>query len=104
MGIRIAAAVLAVALGAGAAPAASRLQLDDKARLWPKAGRGEKIDFTNRMGKAMSKLSPDLTNEYFLRCLEETANIGDTKDLTLGDLVKTCISMKVAQASDQASD
>ncbi|VUD69568.1 hypothetical protein MET9862_00119 [Methylobacterium symbioticum] len=100
--MRIISLALAVLLAAfPSAPfAATKLKMDDKASLWPRADRSAKMDFTQRMGKAMTQLSPDLTNEYFLRCLEETANIGDTKDLTLGDLVKTCISMRVGQSSE----
>ncbi|GJD80034.1 hypothetical protein [Methylobacterium gregans] len=81
-----------------AAQAAGRLQLDDKASLWPRAGMEAKIDFTNRMGKSMVQLSPELSNAYFMRCLEETANIGDTKELTLGDLVRTCVSLQMGRA------
>ncbi|HEV2542540.1 MAG TPA: hypothetical protein VGU70_07235 [Methylobacterium sp.] len=74
--------------------AAGRLKMDDKASLWPRAGAGEKIDFANRVGKAMSTLSPGLDSGYFMRCLEEVANIGDTKALTLSDMVRTCISLQ----------
>ncbi|AWN39237.1 hypothetical protein DK427_25485 [Methylobacterium radiodurans] len=80
-----------------AAQAAARLKLDDKASLWPRAGMEEKIDFTNRMGKSMTQLSPDLSNHYFMRCLEETANVGDTKGLTRGDLVRTCVSLHMGR-------
>lgn len=79
------------------AQAAGRLKLDDRASLWPRAGMEEKIDFTNRMGKSMTQLSPELSNHYFMRCLEETANIGDTKELTLGDLVRTCVSLQMGR-------
>ncbi|GJE72340.1 hypothetical protein [Methylorubrum podarium] len=73
--------------------AAGRLKMDDKASLWPRSAAGEKIDFTNRVGKSMSTLSPGLDSNYFMRCLEEVANIGDTKDLTLSDMVRTCVSL-----------
>lgn len=73
--------------------AAARLKMDDKASLWPRAGANEKIDFTNRVGKSMSTLTPDLDSRYFMRCLEEVANIGDTKDLTMSDMVRTCVSL-----------
>ncbi|GEP02914.1 hypothetical protein MOX02_09520 [Methylobacterium oxalidis] len=53
----------------------------------------EKIDFTNRMGKAFVALSPELDNRFFMRCLEETANIGDTKDLRLEEMVRACVSL-----------
>ena len=36
---------------------------------------------------------PKLDAAYFMRCLEETANIGDTKDLRLEEMVRTCISL-----------
>ncbi|GJE60100.1 hypothetical protein [Methylobacterium trifolii] len=76
----------------GAAQAA-RLTMDDKAALWPRAPMQDKIDFTNRMGKAFSALSPDLTAPYFMRCLEETANIGNPGALRLEELVKACVSL-----------
>ncbi len=78
----------------GPSLAAARLKMDDKASLWPRAGASEKIDFTNRVGKSMSTLSPDLDSNYFMRCLEEVANIGDTKDLTMSDMVRTCVSLQ----------
>ncbi|MCP1548510.1 hypothetical protein [Methylorubrum extorquens] len=78
--------------------AAARLKMDDKASLWPRAGASEKIDFTNRVGKSMSTLSPDLDSGYFMRCLEEVANIGDTKDLTLSDMVRTCVSLQSSRS------
>jgi hypothetical protein len=81
-------------------PAWARLKIDDLASTWPRASMSDKIDFTNRMGKAMSSLSPDLTREYFMRCLEETANVGDTKQLTLSDMVRTCVSLQGASSSD----
>lgn len=77
-----------------ASPAWARLKIDDLASSWPRASMSDKIDFTNRMGRAMRTLSPDLTREYFMRCLEETANVGDTKQLTLSDMVRTCVSLQ----------
>ncbi|MEA1832442.1 hypothetical protein U8607_10125 [Methylobacterium durans] len=71
----------------------ARLTMDDKASLWPKASMQEKIDFTNRMGKAFVALSPELDNRFFMRCLEETANIGDTKDLRLEEMVRACVAI-----------
>ncbi len=88
---------VSIAMVPVAAQAAARLKLDDKASLWPRAGMEEKIDFTNRMGRSMTQLSPDLSNTYFMRCLEETANIGDTKELTLGDLVRTCVALQMGR-------
>ncbi len=84
-----------------ATQAADHLKMDDKASLWPGASMGEKVDFTDRMGKSMSKLSPDLDNRYFMQCLEETANIGDTKDLTLSDMVRTCVSLRSPASGDE---
>ncbi len=60
----------------------------------------DKIDFTNRMGKAMRSLSADLTREYVMRCLEETANIGNTRELTLCDMVRTWVSRQGSASSD----
>ncbi len=76
-----------------AGSAQARLSMDDKADLWPRASMTDKIDFTNRMGKAFSALSPNLDNHYFMRCLEETANIGNPGALRLEDLVKACVSL-----------
>ncbi|MGU3341010.1 hypothetical protein ACLBXJ_23615 [Methylobacterium mesophilicum] len=81
-------------------PAWARLGVDDKASLWPRASMADKVDFTDRMGKAMRTLSPDLDSRYFMHCLEETANIGDTKDLTLNDMVRTCLSLHARDAKD----
>ncbi|WP_286134057.1 hypothetical protein [Methylobacterium sp. Leaf123] len=78
--------------------AGARLKMDDKASLWPRTGASEKIDFTNRVGKSMSTLSPGLDSGYFMRCLEEVANIGDTKDLTLSDMVRTCVSLQASRS------
>ncbi|GJD46903.1 hypothetical protein AFCDBAGC_4788 [Methylobacterium cerastii] len=78
----------------------ARLKMDDLASLWPRATMTDKIDFTNRMGKAMTTLSPELTREYFMRCLEETANTGDTRSLTLSDMVRTCLSLHAQPSSD----
>lgn len=42
---------------------------------------------------------------FGLSCLEETANIGDTKELTLGDLVRICVlpQMGRVQSGDALS-
>jgi hypothetical protein len=93
--------VLAVCCALGSGPAWARLKMDDLASLWPRASMSDKIDFTNRMGKAMVALSPDLTREYFMRCLEETANIGDTRNLTLSDMVRTCVSLQAQPSSEE---
>jgi hypothetical protein len=78
--------VLAVLALVGPSLAATRLKMDDKASLWPRAGASEKIDFANRVGKSMS--------------LEEVANIGDTKDLTMSDMVRTCVSLQSSRSGD----
>ena len=72
--------------------------MDDRASLWPRASTTDKIDFAERMGKAMSALSPDLNSPYFMRCLEETANIGNTGTLTLSDMVRTCVSLHMSRS------
>ena len=82
-------------------PAWARLKMDDLASLWPRAAMADKIDFTNRMGKVMTALSPELTREYFMRCLEETANIGDTRTLTMNDMVRTCVSLHAQPSSEE---
>lgn len=92
--------VLAVLALVGPSLAATRLKMDDKASLWPRSGASEKIDFTNRVGKSMSTLSPNLDSRYFMRCLEEVANIGDTKDLTMSDMVRTCVSLQGSRSGD----
>ncbi len=72
---------------------AARLRLDDKASLWPRASMNEKIDFTDRMGRSFKSLSAQLDNHYFMHCLEETANIGDTKELRLEEMIRACVSL-----------
>lgn len=93
--------VLVFCCAMGSGPAWARLKMNDLASLWPRASITDKIDFTNRMGKAMVALSPDLTREYFMRCLEETANIGDTRNLTLSDMVRTCVSLHAQPSSEE---
>lgn len=95
--------LMALAL-AGPAQAAARLKMDDKASVWPRAGAGEKFDFTNRVGKSMSTLAPGLDSGYFMRCLEEIANIGDTKNLTLSDMVRTCVSLHAGRTGGDGSE
>ncbi|SFT28859.1 hypothetical protein [Methylobacterium sp. yr668] len=86
--------IVLVTLACATLPAeAARLTVDDKASLWPRASATDKIDFSTRMGRAFHTLSPKLDAAYFMRCLEETANIGDTKDLRLEEMVRTCISL-----------
>lgn len=80
---------------------AARLSMDDKASLWPRASLDEKVDFTNRMGKAFSAISPELDNRYFMRCLEETANIGNPGTLRLEEMVKACVSLKKDEVPEE---
>ena len=84
---------LALLVAATAPADAARLTLDDKASLWPRASADEKIDFTDRMGRSFGPLSARLDTHYFMKCLEETANIGDTRDLRLQEMVRTCVSL-----------
>lgn len=91
--------VLLSCLPAFSGPAWAGLKVDDLASVWPRASMTDKIDFANRMGKAMTALSPDLNRDYFMRCREETANIGNTKELTLSDMVRTCVALQAGAAS-----
>ncbi|KQP56358.1 hypothetical protein ASG40_04595 [Methylobacterium sp. Leaf399] len=68
--------------------------MDDKVARWPRATTGEKVDFATRMGRAFSSLSPELDMNYFIKCLEETANIGNPGDIKLEQAVKICVSVK----------
>ncbi|SFG99423.1 hypothetical protein SAMN05192565_12230 [Methylobacterium gossipiicola] len=72
---------------------AAKLTMDDKVARWPRATTEEKIDFATRMGKAFSSLSPDLDRNYFIKCLEETANIGNPGDIKLEEAVKMCVAV-----------
>ena len=80
---------LCMATGAQAA----KLTMDDKVARWPRATTDEKIDFATRMGKAFTSLSPDLDRNYFIKCLEETANIGNPRDIKLEEAVKMCVAV-----------
>lgn len=91
-GSRILIGACALACLAGQAQAA-RLTMNDKASIWPRASAADKIDFATRMGKSFQVLSPQLDKHYFMRCLEETANIGDPKELRLEEMVRTCVSL-----------
>ncbi len=73
---------------------AEKLRVDDRVALWPRASTAEKIDFATRMGRAFSSFSPDLDRNYFIKCLEETANIGNPGDIRLEEAVKLCVSVK----------
>jgi hypothetical protein len=72
---------------------AAKLTMDDKVARWPRATTEEKIDFATRMGKAFSSLSPGLDRNYFIKCLEETANIGNPRDIKLEEAVKMCVAV-----------
>jgi hypothetical protein len=72
---------------------AAKLTMDDKVARWPRATTEEKVDFATRMGKAFSSLSPDLDRNYFIKCLEETANIGNPGDIKLEEAVKMCVAV-----------
>ncbi|NEU11169.1 hypothetical protein G3T14_03375 [Methylobacterium sp. BTF04] len=67
--------------------------MDDKVGRWPRATTEEKVDFATRMGKAFSALSPGLDRNYFIKCLEETANIGNPGDIKLEEAVKMCVAV-----------
>ncbi|MCJ2034497.1 hypothetical protein [Methylobacterium sp. J-068] len=73
--------------------------MDDPVARWPRASLDEKVDFATRMGKAFSSLSPELDMNYFIRCIEETANIGNPGDIKLEQAVKICVS--VHQKADE---
>ncbi|MCJ2047676.1 hypothetical protein MKK58_24500 [Methylobacterium sp. J-078] len=72
---------------------AARLTLDDPVASWSRTPTADKVDFAARMGKAFSSLSPQLDRDYFVRCLEETANIGNPRDTKLEQAVKICVSV-----------
>jgi len=98
--LRLLTPILLVASLSAWAATAGRLSMDDKVSRWPRASAEEKIDFTTRMGKAFSALSPDLDKNYFMRCLEETANIGNPRDLKLEEMVKACVALKKDPSPD----
>ncbi|MEH3119078.1 MAG: hypothetical protein PGN25_16190 [Methylorubrum populi] len=104
MGRAAAVCILAILACTGSSWAAARLKMDDKASLWPRAGASEKFDFTERVGKSMNTLSPGLDSHYFMRCLEEVANIGDTKELTMSDMVRTCVSLHGSRSGEAGAE
>ncbi len=73
---------------------AAPIGMDDKVARWPRATTEEKVDFATRLGKAFSRLSPELDQRYFMSCLEETANIGNPRDIKIEEAVKLCVSVK----------
>lgn len=81
------------ALVTATAAEAARLTMDDKVARWPRATTDEKIEFATRMGKAFSSLAPGLDRNYFIKCLEETANIGNPGDIKLEEAVKMCVAV-----------
>lgn len=81
------------ALVAATGAEAARLTMDDKVARWPRATTDEKIEFATRMGKAFSSLAPGLDRNYFIKCLEETANIGNPGDIKLEEAVKMCVAV-----------
>ena len=81
------------ALVAATGAEAARLTMDDKVARWPRATTDEKIEFATRMGKAFSSLAPGLDRNYVIKCLEETANIGNPGDIKLEEAVKMCVAV-----------
>lgn len=90
---------LCCAVGCATTVQAARLTLDDPVSSWPRTPTADKVDFATRMGKAFSSLSPQLDMNYFIRCLEETANIGNPRETKLEQAVKICVS--VHQKADE---
>lgn len=86
--------ILFLSLAATSSAQAGKLSLDDRVAVWPRASTTEKVDFATRMGRAFSGLSPELDRNYFIKCLEETANIGNPGDIRLEEAVKLCVSVK----------
>ncbi len=72
--------------------AEARLSVTDKLSTYRHSTTEERIDLATRLGKSFSALSPGLDRDYFVRCLEETANIGDPRDLALDEAVKSCVA------------
>lgn len=72
--------------------AQARLSITDKLSTYRRATTEERIDLATRLGKSFSALSPGLDRDYFVKCLEETANIGDPRELQLDEAVKSCVA------------
>lgn len=72
--------------------AQARLSVTDKLSTYRRATSEERIDLATRLGKSFSALSPGLTRDYFIKCLEETVNIGDRRDLALDEAVRLCVA------------
>ncbi len=90
---RTGALVLACALLGGLTGVAeARLSVTDKLSTYRRASSEDRIDLANRLAKSFSALSPRLDRDYFIRCLEETVNIGDPRDLELDAAVRLCVA------------
>lgn len=79
-----------VSVGAGIAEA--RLTVTDKLSTYRRASSQDRIDLATRLGKSFSSLAPGLNRDYFIKCLEETVNIGDPRDLELDEAVRLCVA------------
>lgn len=72
--------------------AEARLTVTDKLSTYRRATSEERIDLATRLGKSFSTLSPGLDRDYFIKCLEETVNIGDPRDLELDEAIRLCVA------------
>lgn len=72
--------------------AQARLSITDKLSTYRRSTTEERLDLATRLGKSFAVLSPGLDRDYFVKCLEETANIGDPRDLELDEAVKSCVA------------
>lgn len=72
--------------------AEARLKVTDKLSTYRHASSEDRIDLATRLGKSFSALSPGLTRDYFIKCLEETVNVGDPRDLELDEAVRLCVA------------
>ncbi|GJE78179.1 hypothetical protein BGCPKDLD_4790 [Methylorubrum suomiense] len=79
-------------LGGSVGGAEARLSVTDKLSTYRRASSADRIDLANRLAKSFSALSPRLDRDYFIRCLEETVNIGDPRDLELDAAVRLCVA------------
>ncbi|WP_232629675.1 hypothetical protein [Methylobacterium sp. Leaf118] len=79
-------------LAAATGVAEARLAVTDKLSTYRRASSAERIDLATRLAKSFSALSPRLDRDYFIRCLEETVNIGDPRDLELDAAVRLCVA------------
>ena len=79
-------------LGSLTGVAEARLSVTDKLSTYRRASSEDRIDLANRLAKSFSSLSPRLDRDYFIRCLEETVNIGDPRDLELDAAVRLCVA------------